>query len=168
MMFGSRSRPNGAGAFYTFLQLCALLSLTFAKDYYKILGINRSATVKEIKKAYRMKSLEHHPDKGGDAETFAEIARAYEVLSDEETKGIYDMHGEEGLKQHEQGRGGGGGGDPFEDIFSQFGFNFGGGGRRRRDEEQSTPPSICRSTCPWSSYTRVRSLRLNTSVRSYV
>ena len=138
MMFGSRgSRPSGA--LYTFLQLCALLSLTFAKDYYKILGIKRSATVKEIKKAYRMKSLEHHPDKGGDAETFAEIARAYEVLSDEETKEIYDMHGEEGLKQHEQG-GGGGGGDPFEDIFSQFGFNFGGGGgRRRRDEEQQTP-----------------------------
>ena len=61
MMFGSRgSRPSGA--LYTFLQLCALLSLTFAKDYYKILGIKRSATVKEIKKAYRMKSLEHHPD----------------------------------------------------------------------------------------------------------
>ena len=137
VLFGSRgSRPSGA--LYTFLQLCTLLSLTFAKDYYKILGIKRSATVKEIKKAYRMKSLEHHPDKGGDAETFAEIARAYEVLSDEETKEIYDMHGEEGLKQHEQG-GGGGGGDPFEDIFSQFGFNFGGGGRRRRDEEQQTP-----------------------------
>jgi len=117
--------------------LCTLLSLTFAKDYYKILGIKRSATVKEIKKAYRTKSLQHHPDKGGDAETFAEIARAYEVLSDEGTKEIYDMHGEEGLKQHEQG--GGGGGDPFEDIFSQFGFNFGGGGRRRRDEEQQTP-----------------------------
>lgn len=137
LLFGSRgSRPSGA--LYTFLQLCTLLSLTFAKDYYKILGIKRSATVKEIKKAYRTKSLQHHPDKGGDAETFAEIARAYEVLSDEGTKEIYDMHGEEGLKQHEQG-GGGGGGDPFEDIFSQFGFNFGGGGRRRRDEEQQTP-----------------------------
>jgi len=136
LLFGSRgSRPSGA--LYTFLQLCTLLSLTFAKDYYKILGIKRSATVKEIKKAYRTKSLQHHPDKGGDAETFAEIARAYEVLSDEGTKEIYDMHGEEGLKQHEQG--GGGGGDPFEDIFSQFGFNFGGGGRRRRDEEQQTP-----------------------------
>mmetsp|Transcript_19077 Transcript_19077/g.54983 ORF Transcript_19077/g.54983 Transcript_19077/m.54983 type:complete len:378 (-) Transcript_19077:831-1964(-) len=136
VLFGSRGRPSGA--LYTFLQFCTLLSLTFAKDYYKILGIKRSATVKEIKKAYRSKSLEHHPDKGGDAETFAEIARAYEVLSDEEAKEIYDMHGEEGLKQHEQG-GGGGGGDPFEDIFSQFGFNFGGGGRRRRDEEQQTP-----------------------------
>ena len=120
LLFGSRgSRPSGA--LYTFLQLCTLLSLTFAKDYYKILGIKRSATVKEIKKAYRTKSLQHHPDKGGDAETFAEIARAYEVLSDEGAKEIYDMHGEEGLKQHEQG-GGGGGGDPFEDIFSQFGF----------------------------------------------
>lgn len=116
----------------TFLHLCAILSLTVATDFYALLGISRRATKKEIKKAYRQKSLEHHPDKGGDAQKFAEIARAYEVLSDESKKEIYDRHGEEGLKQHEERGGGGGGGfpggfDPFEDF---FGF----GGNRRRDD----------------------------------
>jgi len=128
----SRQRP---WVFSAFLHVCALLSLVSAADYYDLLGISRSASLKEIKKAYRMKSLENHPDKGGDAEKFSEIARAYEVLSDEEKKEIYDRHGEEGIKQHEQG-GGGGGGAPFDDIFSHFGF---GGGRRRGNDEQTTP-----------------------------
>ncbi len=139
---------NTAGNFRylrTFLQLCALLSLVSAgEDFYKLLGISRRATSKEIKKAYRQKSLEFHPDKNkaeGAAEKFSEIARAYEVLSDEEKKQIYDRQGEEGLKRHEEGRGGGGGfgggfgGDPFEDMFGQFGF---GGGRRRDSGERRT------------------------------
>ena len=95
-----------------FLQLLACFSAVHASDFYKLLGISRDATHKEIKKAYRQKSLEFHPDKNkeeGAAEKFAEIARAYEVLTDEEKKEIYDRRGEEGLKQHEQ-RGGGGGG----------------------------------------------------------
>jgi DnaJ-class molecular chaperone len=120
------------------LQLCALLSVVNA-DFYKLLGISRKATLKEIKKGYRQKSLEFHPDKNkeeGASDKFAEIARAYEVLSDESKKSIYDQHGEEGLKQQEA-RGGGGGGGGFEDLFSQFGF--GGGGRRQRDQEQRTP-----------------------------
>lgn len=120
--------------FCRLLQLCALISFTSA-DFYKILGVSKKATHKEIKKAYRQKSLEFHPDKNkeeGAAEKFAEIARAYEVLSDEEKKTIYDRHGEEALKQHEQrqgGPGGGGGGDPFGDIFSHF-FGHGHGGGR--------------------------------------
>ena len=83
--------------------------------------------------------MEFHPDKNkeeGAAEKFAEIARAYEVLSDEDKKSVYDRYGEEGLKQHEERHGGGGGG--FEDIFSQFGFNFGGGGGRRGGGKQKT------------------------------
>jgi len=112
-----------------------------AQDFYKLLGLKRTATQKEIKKAYRAKSLEFHPDKNkeeGAAEKFAEIAYAYEVLTDEDKKQIYDRHGEEGLKQHEQRQGGGGGHGGFEDIFSHFGFGGGfGGGRRQR--EQSTP-----------------------------
>ena len=97
------------------------------RDYYEVLGVDRGADEKEIKKAYRKLAMKYHPDKNkeeGAAETFAEIARAYEVLSDDELKGIYDRHGEEGLKQHEGGGGGGGGfGGGFEDIFSHFGFD---------------------------------------------
>ena len=125
------------------LTLLALLTniIQAAQDFYKLLGVKRSATQKEIKKAYRAKSLQYHPDKNkeeGAAEMFAEIAYAYEVLTDEDKKEIYDRHGEEGLKQHEQGQGQGGGHGGFEDIFSHFGFGgFGGGGRRQR--EQSTP-----------------------------
>ena len=127
----------------SFVLLQGILSAQGATDFYKLLGISRDATSKEIKKAYRQKSLQFHPDKNkeeGAAEKFAEIARAYEVLSDEEKKDIYDKYGEDGLKQHEQGGGGGGGfGGGFDDIFSQFGFNFGGGGGRQRKRERATP-----------------------------
>lgn len=125
----------------TIFQLCVLASLVNAEDFYKLLGISRRATNKEIKKAYRQKSLEFHPDKNkaeGAADKFAQINRAYEALMNEETRSIYDRQGEEGLKQHEQrGAGGGGGGGGF-DPFEQF-FGFGGGGRQRRQEEQRTP-----------------------------
>ncbi|KAL7535102.1 hypothetical protein ACHAWF_005060 [Thalassiosira exigua] len=126
------------------LTLLALLASVVrgAQDFYKLLGIKRSASPKEIKKAYRSKSLEFHPDKNkeeGAAEKFAEIAYAYEVLTDEEKKEIYDRHGEEGLKQHEQRQGQGGGHGGFDDIFSHFGFNFGGHGGRGRQREQTTP-----------------------------
>lgn len=135
-------------------RMAALLALVFVSlflgttmfveargtDFYKLLGISRDATIKEIKKAYRQKSLEYHPDKNkeeGAADKFAEIARAYEVLSDEDKKSIYDRHGEDGLKQHEQQTQQGGGGGGFDDIFSHF---FGGGGqqRQRGGQEQQT------------------------------
>lgn len=128
-----------------FLSLLAALQVIECVDFYKVLGIKRNANAKEIKKAYRKKSLELHPDKNpeeGAAEKFAEVARAYEVLSDDEKRRIYDEHGEEGLKMHEQPGGGGGGGfggDPFGDIFEHM-FNGFGGGRRRGDSgEQKTP-----------------------------
>lgn len=132
MVFSHRCRNN-------ILYFLALITLAHSEDFYKLLGVSRRATHKEIKKAYRQKSLQYHPDKNkeeGAAEKFAEIARAYEVLTDEEKKEIYDQHGEEGLKQHEQRGGGGGGG--FDDIFSHFGFPFGQGGRREQ-REQTTP-----------------------------
>lgn len=71
------------------------------KDYYKILGINKTASDDEIKKAYRKLALKYHPDKNKcqDAEEkFKEVAEAYEVLSDKKKRNIYDLHGEEGLK----------------------------------------------------------------------
>ncbi|XP_078485547.1 dnaJ homolog subfamily B member 4-like [Ciona intestinalis] len=70
------------------------------KDYYKVLGISRSASEDEIKKAYRKLALKYHPDKNKSAsaeEKFKEIAEAYEVLSDPEKKKMYDTHGEQGL-----------------------------------------------------------------------
>lgn len=71
------------------------------KDYYKILGISRSATDDDIKKAYRKLALKYHPDKNktpGAEDRFKEVAEAYEVLSDKKKRDIYDTHGEEGLK----------------------------------------------------------------------
>jgi DnaJ-class molecular chaperone len=145
-------RTPRQGAFVRLWQTCIVFLLlgshvllvpvvqAASRDYYQILGVSRDATIKEIKKAYRQKSLEFHPDKNKDegaSEKFAEVARAYEVLSDDDLKAVYDRHGEDGLKQREQ-RGGGGGGGGFEDLFSQFGFDF-GGGRQQRDQEQRTP-----------------------------
>lgn len=129
---------------FVVLQLLCNLGIDAAgADYYKLLGLSRDATVKEIKKAYRQKSLEYHPDKNkeeGAAEKFAEIARAYEVLSSDEKRPIYDRHGEDGLKQHEERGGGGGGGGGFDDIFSHF---FGGGGHHGRQHGgKETTPSI--------------------------
>jgi DnaJ-class molecular chaperone len=128
-------RPLG---WWRLLPLCALLAVVHAAtDFYKALGLSRDATTKEIKKAYRQLSLQYHPDKNKDegaADKFAEIARAYEVLSNEDKRSIFDKHGEEGLKRHE-GSGGGGGGGGFDDIFSHFGF----GGQRRQGGERRTP-----------------------------
>jgi DnaJ-class molecular chaperone len=63
-------------------------------NYYQILGVSKSATQEEIKKAYRKLALIHHPDKGGSAEKFKEIKKAYEILSDPTTKNLYDIYGE--------------------------------------------------------------------------
>eukprot|EP00162_Nutomonas_longa_P011572 comp20621_c0_seq1/m.42034 comp20621_c0_seq1/g.42034 ORF comp20621_c0_seq1/g.42034 comp20621_c0_seq1/m.42034 type:complete len:360 (-) comp20621_c0_seq1:42-1121(-) len=105
--------------------LCVVLG---ERDFYAILGVNRDADDREIKKAYKKLSLKYHPDKnpGEDAKAkFVEVAEAYEVLSDSGKRQIYDQFGEEGLKKN-QGQGGGGG---FNDIFSAF-FGGGGGGHQ--------------------------------------
>ena len=115
-----------------------------AKDYYSILGVARGAPESKIKRAYRKLALKYHPDKNpGDEKAkskFEELSNAYEVLTDEEKRQIYDRHGEEGLKQHQQSGGGGGGGHPG-DIFSQFfGGGFGGfGGFGGMNQEPETP-----------------------------
>lgn len=111
------------------------------KNYYDILGVSKTASEDQLKRAYRKLALKYHPDKNkGDEEAnkkFAEINNVYEILSDAKKRKIYDQHGEEGLKQHEQQ--GGGGGHNAGDIFSQFfGRGFGGFGFGQEEEEDQT------------------------------
>jgi len=98
------------------------------QDYYDILGVSKGATNSEIKKAYRKKAIEFHPDKNpGDSsseEKFKNAAEAYEVLGDPDKKAKYDQYGHSAF---DGSQGFGGGGMNMDDIFSQFGDIFGGG-----------------------------------------
>ena len=99
------------------------------KDFYEILGITKVATEAEIKKAYRKKAIEFHPDKNpGNAaaeENFKTAAEAYEILSDPQKKAKYDQYGHQAF-DNGGGSGYSGGGMNMDDIFSQFGDIFGG------------------------------------------
>lgn len=99
------------------------------RDYYEVLGVDRSASSDEIKKAYRKIALKYHPDKNPDnpasEDKFKEAAEAYEILSNAEKKQRYDQFGHAGMNGG-RGFGGGGGGMSMDDIFSQFGDIFGG------------------------------------------
>ncbi|KAM7185828.1 hypothetical protein V8F33_012161 [Rhypophila sp. PSN 637] len=112
-------------ALWLFVALAQIVAGT--EDYYKVLGLDRQASDKQIKSAYRQLSKKYHPDKnpGDDTvkEKFVEVSEAYEALIDPESRKIYDQYGHEGLKQRQQG-GGFQQHDPF-DLFSRF---FGGGG----------------------------------------
>jgi molecular chaperone DnaJ len=105
------------------------------KDYYKILGVEKSANEDEIKRAFRKLAHEHHPDKGGNEEKFKEINEAYQALGDKEKRARYDQFGSaDGPQGFPGGFGGGAGFDPsqFGDLGDIFGSFFGGGGGRSR------------------------------------
>lgn len=116
------------------------------RDYYEVLGVSKTATEDEIKKAYRTLAKRYHPDvcKEPDAEAkFKEVQEAYEVLSDPTKRQQYDQFGHEGPNMGAGGFGGfdfgGGFGGGFEDIFSSF---FGGGSRRQSSNGQTRGRSI--------------------------
>src|SRR5574344_754018 len=100
------------------------------QDYYEILGVAKTASADEIKKAFRKLAVKYHPDKdGGNEDKFKEINEAYEVLKDADKRQRYDQFGHAGV-----GGNAGAGGNPFEGFggFGNFGgqevhFDFGGG-----------------------------------------
>lgn len=129
---------------------CLYKTETMSKDYYKILGVDKSASQDEIKKAFRKLAHEHHPDKqGGNAEKFKEASEAYGVLGDADKRKQYDQFGSAGAGFGGSGFGGAqgfegfdfsgfsgfggqGNGQGFEfDLGDIFGSMFGGGGRGR-------------------------------------
>jgi len=92
------------------------------KDYYSILGVSKSSTEDEIKKAYRKLAMQHHPDRGGDEAKFKEIEEAYRVLSDSDQRRQYDNPG-----VHVNFNDFSGSPFDFDSIFSMFGAQFRGG-----------------------------------------
>ncbi|XP_044502415.1 chaperone protein dnaJ A6-like isoform X2 [Mangifera indica] len=131
--------------------------------YYEVLGVSKSASQDELKKAYRKAAIKNHPDKGGDPENFKELAQAYEVLSNPEKREIYDQYGEDALKE---GMGGAGSShNPF-DIFESFfgGGAFGGGrsrGRRQKRGEDVVHTLKCSLEELYNGATKKRSLSRN-------
>ncbi len=116
------------------------------RDYYEVLGVNKSASPEQIKSAYRKLAVKHHPDKNkgdkGAEEKFKEASEAYHVLSNSERKQNYDNFGHAAFENGGGGRGGFGNFDfsnHFSDIFEDFfGEGFGGGRRSRRSNNRGS------------------------------
>ncbi|MCH9811931.1 molecular chaperone DnaJ [bacterium] len=101
-------------------------------DFYSVLGVSKDASAADIKKAYRKLAVKYHPDKNPDDATaqdkFKKISEAYETLSDDKKRQIYDQYGEEGLRGGMGGMGGGAGFSSMEEALRTFMGAFGGGG----------------------------------------
>lgn len=123
------------------------------RDYYEVLGVSKTATADEIKKAYRKLAVQFHPDKNpGDAtaeDKFKELSEAYDIISDEQKRAAYDRYGHQAFAGGMPGGGGGGFHDPmdiFREVFGGGGGGgdffdsiFGGGGGRRRRSNGPQP-----------------------------
>jgi molecular chaperone DnaJ len=123
------------------------------RDYYDVLGVNKSASPEDIKSAYRKLAVKYHPDKNpGDKsaeDKFKEASEAYGILSDKSKKENYDNFGHAAFENGGGGQGGFGGfggfnGSDFSDIFEDFFGDFGGGGRRRNKRNSSNRGSDLR------------------------
>ncbi|KJZ16026.1 molecular chaperone DnaJ [Marinomonas sp. S3726] len=133
------------------------------RDYYEVLGVERGADKKEIKKKYRSLANKYHPDKNPDneeaLEKFKEIAEAYEILSSEEKRDAYDRFGHEGVSG--QGGFGGGGQGGFSDIFGDvfgdiFGGQGGGGSRARRGADLRYTLELDLEQAVWGCEEKIR------------
>lgn len=118
--------------------ICSIIIITAAsgRDFYSILGVRKSATTNDIKKAYRKLAKELHPDKNKDdpdaSTKFQDLGAAYEVLSDADKRKTYDRCGEECLKKDGMMDNS----DPFASFFGDFGFHFGNEGGGHNHETQ--------------------------------
>ncbi|CAG0880095.1 unnamed protein product [Darwinula stevensoni] len=127
--------PVSVWLLFSVILVISLHAIDAGRDFYSILGVPKSATTNQIKKAYRKLAKELHPDKNKDDsdadEKFKDLGAAYEALSDPEKRETYDRCGEECLQKEGMG---GGGMDPFASFFGDFGFGFGFGGQERGHE----------------------------------
>jgi len=144
------------------------------RDYYEVLAVNKNATEKEIKKAYKRLAMKFHPDRTqGDKEKeeqFKEVKEAYEILNDEQKRGAYDQYGHAAF-EHGQGgggQGGGFGGGSFDDIFGDI-FGGGGGGRGRgQSQSRARRGSDLRYNLDLSLEEAVKGKTLEIQVPTYV
>src|SRR3989440_8992616 len=107
------------------------MATTEKRDYYEVLGVERSATDEEVKRAYRKLAVKFHPDKNPDdphaEEKFKELGEAYDVLMDPDKRAAYDRFSHAAFTRGGVGFGGGGFQEPFEIVREVFGGGFSGG-----------------------------------------
>lgn len=139
-----------------------------SEDLYQVLGVPRGADSGQIRKAWLGLARTHHPDKGGDEAQFKKIQRAFDVLSDEKKRQVYDLTGQ--ISGEESG-GGGGGGGPFGgmpggfafdigNLFGMFGPHMGGGGPRRK-RPGAPPPKVERIGVSLAQFYNGDALQIN-------
>ncbi len=138
-------------------------------DYYEILDVGQDASEKEIKKAYRKKAMQYHPDRNPDdpdaEQKFKQAAEAYDVLSDAQKRQRYDRYGHAGLGQN----GGAAGFQDISDIFSAFNDIFGGGGFGQRSRRsRGRPGSDLRITLPLTLEEIASGVEKNIKVRKFL